>query len=124
MTSQSEEVGTDWVKEQMKQGEPVFFVEVRHAGDRDLAVMKARGALRLTSEEAFKRTAEIPKKGTVVVYSSAPGDEPATQFARQLLSHGFTAVHVLTGGFKAYLSAGLPVEDIGEGRNMSRLRGL
>lgn len=123
MTSQSE-VGTDWVREQLKHGEPVFFIEVRHAGDRDLAVMKARGALRLTSDQASKQIAEIPKEGTLVVYSSAPDDEPATLFAGQLLNHGFTAVHVLAGGFKAYLSAGLPVEDVGEGRNMSRLRGL
>ena len=45
MMANRPEVGTDWVQEQIKRGEPVFFIEVRHAGDRDLAVMKARGAL-------------------------------------------------------------------------------
>ena len=116
-------VGADWVREQMKRGEPIFFVEVRHAGDLDLAVMKARGALRLTGDEAEGHLAEIPKERMVVVYSTAPNDEPAAALARRLLSLGATQVHLLSGGFKAYLSAGLPVEDIGEGRNMTRLRG-
>ena len=117
-------VSTGWVKEQMKRGEPIFFVEVRHAGDLDLAVMKVRGALRLTHDEAQNRLAEIPKQRTVVVYSTAPGDEPALALARLLQSEGHQDAHLLNGGFKAYLNAGLPVEDVGEGRSMQRLRGM
>ena len=117
-------VSTEWVREQMKRGEPVFFVEVRHGGDLDLAVMKARGALRLNHDEAQKHLAEIPKQRAVVVYSTAPGDEPAETLARLLRSEGYQDAHLLSGGFKAYLSAGLPVEDVGEGRNMQRLRGM
>lgn len=117
-------VNTDWVKQQMKIGEPIFFVEVRHSGDLDLAVMKVRGALRLTSDEAQKQLAEIPKERTIVVYSTAPDDEPAAALVRLLLNQGARKAHLLTGGFKAYLSAGLPVEDIGEGRSMPRLRGM
>lgn len=117
-------VGTDWVQEQMKRGEPIFLVEVRHAGDLDLAVMKARGALRLTHDDAQKHLAEIPRERAVLVYSTAPDDEPALAVARLLLSHGVTNVHLLSGGFKAYLRAGLPVEEIGAGRSMTRTRGL
>ena len=117
-------VGTDWVREQMKRGEPIFLVEVRHAGDRDLAVVKARGALRLIDHEAKDHLAEIPKARAVVVYSTAPNDEPAVALARLLASQGFGEAHALSGGFKAYLSAGLPVEEIGEGGNMRRLRGM
>ena len=117
-------VGSDWMREQMKRGEPVFLVEVRHAGDLDLAVMKARGALRLTHDDAQKHLAEIPKERAVLVYSTAPDDEPALVVARLLLSHGVTNVHLLSGGFKAYLSAGLPVEEVGAGRSMPRARGL
>jgi rhodanese-related sulfurtransferase len=117
-------VTTDWVREQMQRGEPIFFVEVRHAGDLDLAVMKARGALRLDHQEAPHRLAEIPRERAVVVYSTAPQDGPAEHLARLLHEQGHPNVHLLAGGIRAYLSAGLPVEDIGEGRNMSRLRGL
>ncbi|HBG08377.1 MAG: sulfurtransferase [Geobacteraceae bacterium GWC2_58_44] len=117
-------VGTEWVQEQMKRGEPIFFIEVRHAGDLDLAVMKVRGALRLTHDDAQKHLPEIPKERTVVVYSTAPDDEPALTLVRLLLSNGVANAHLLSGGFKAYLSAGLPVEEIGAGRNMTRSRGL
>lgn len=117
-------VSTDWVKKQLQRGEPIFFVEVRHAGDLDLAVMKARGALRLTHDNAKEHLAEIPKERFVVVYSTAPVDEPAVTLVRLLMGQGWKDVHPLSGGFKAYLSAGLPVEEIGEGNNMPRLRGL
>jgi len=108
----------------MKRGEPIFFVEVRHGADRDLAVMKVRGALRLTDDDARNHLAEIPKERAVVVCSAAPGDEPAAELVRLLLGEGFQDAHLLAGGIRAYLSAGLPVEEIGEGRNMPRLRGL
>lgn len=118
-------VGADWVQEQMKRGEAIFFIEVRHAGGLDLAVMKVRGALRLDSDQAQSPPFdEIPKERNVVIYSTAPSDEPAAGLAQLLLNHGVRDVHVLSGGFKAYLSAGLPVEDIGAGRSMTRLRGL
>lgn len=118
------EVSIDEVTQQMKRGDPIFFVEVRHAGDKDYAVMKARGALRLTHDEVQQHLDQIPRQRTVVVYSTAPDDEPGLLAARLLLSQGVADVHLLVGGFKAYLNAGLPVEDIGEGRNMPRLRGL
>jgi rhodanese-related sulfurtransferase len=116
-------VSTEWLHEQMKRGGAIFLVEVRHAGDIDLAVMKARGALRLTDDEAAKRLGEIPKQRMVVVYSTAPTDGPAERLARLLYNNGNNDAHLLYGGWRAYLSAGLPVEEIGEGRNMQRLRG-
>ena len=122
--SSEQTVSTDWVREQMKRGEPVFFVELRHAGDLDLAVSKARGALRLTDHQARNQLAQIPKERTVVVYSRAPSDEPAIALANLLASQGYDKAHPLAGGFKAYLSAGLPVEEIGAGRNMQRSRGM
>lgn len=123
MTSELE-VGSDWVREQIKRGEAIFFVEVRHGGDLDLAVSKARGALRLIDHEMQDHLGEIPKERAVVVYSTAPDDEPAAALARLLVSRGVSDAHWLVGGFKAYLSAGLPVEAIGEGGNMPRLRGM
>ena len=116
-------VTADWVREQMRRGEAIFFVEVRHAGDWDLAVMKARGALRLDNDELHKHLDQIPKERAVVVYSSAPNDEPAEGLVRLLGEQGHRQAHFLAGGFKAYLSAGLPVEEIGEGSKMQRLRG-
>jgi rhodanese-related sulfurtransferase len=118
------EVSAEWVREQLKKGDPIFFVEVRHAGDQDLAVQKVRGALRLSGDQAPKLLAEIPRERSVVIYSTAPDDHPAAALAQLLLSRGWQDVHLISGGFKAYLSAGLPVEDVGEGKKMTRLRGM
>ena len=116
-------VTTEWVRERMKSAEPLFFVELRHAGDLDLTVKKVRGALRVTTDDAQQHLSEIPKERVVVVCSSAPNDEPAYQLARLLLERGYRA-HALSGGLKAYLGAGLPVEDVGPGRDMTRSRGF
>jgi rhodanese-related sulfurtransferase len=115
-------VDVNWLREQLHRDERIFFIEIRHAGDRDMALMKARGALRLTQDDAPRYLPEIPREGTVVVYSSAPGDEPAQAMVRLCESHGMRNAKFLKGGFRAYLSAGLPVENIGEGRNMTRVR--
>ncbi|GFO54982.1 hypothetical protein GMSM_19890 [Geomonas sp. Red276] len=116
-------VNADWVRDQLKGDTPLCLVEVRHAGDLDLAVMKARGALRMDSGELTSRLEEIPKDRTVVVYTTAPCDTPAERLVDLLAGAGSVRPRLLRGGFKAYLSAGLPVEEIGEGRNMTRLRG-
>ena len=105
-------VGPEWVREQLKRGEAVFWVEVRHAGDWDLAVKKARGALLLTSDDAQHHLDQIPRERTVVVYSTAPNDVPAEALVMLLAGAGYSRARLLAGGFKAYLSAGLPVEEI------------
>ena len=116
-------VTTDWVWERLKDGEPLFFIELRHAGDVDLTVNGVRGALRLTNDDAQRRRAEIPGDRLVVICSAAPNDEPAFALARQLSGEGFRA-RALSGGVKAYLQAGLPVAEVGAGRDMTRTRGL
>src|SRR6185369_1454460 len=105
------EVSIEQVKELMKRGDPIFFLEIRHPGDRDLALMKVRGALRLAEDEVADHLAELPRERTVLLYSTAPDDQPALKAARLLLQEGFGEVRLLVGGFKAYLNAGLPVEE-------------
>jgi len=116
-------VSTDSIRERIKAGEPLFWIELRRAGDVDLTLLKVRGALRLTDDEARRHPPEVPEGRTVVVCCAAPGDEPALELARSLTERGLHA-YVLSGGVKAYLSAGLPVEEVGQGREMTRSRGL
>lgn len=115
-------VGTEWVWERIRSEEPLFFIELRHPGDVDFTLNKVRGALRVSSDDAKRHLAEIPRERVVVVCSAAPNDEPAFEFARRLVDDGFRA-RVLTGGVMAYLAAGLPVEEVARGRDMTRLRG-
>lgn len=115
-------VTTDWVWDRMKAGEPLFFIELRHPGDVDLTLNKVRGALRMTTDEAKRRFAALPMDRTIVVCSAAPTDEPAVELVRLLVRERFRAC-ALEGGLKAYLAAGLPVEETGQGREMAKLRG-
>ncbi len=115
------EITADEVKAHLKSGEQPFFVNLRHHQDWDLAVMKARGALRIPDNEVETHLEEIPRERMVVVYSSCPGDEASIRVARLLQQQGWHDVHPLIGGFKAYLMAGMPVEEIGEGSATKKL---
>jgi rhodanese-related sulfurtransferase len=117
------EISAEAVQLQLKRGEAIFFLEARRGGARELAGKKLRGALRLVDEDVQNHLDEIPRERPVVVYASAPDDEPAILAARLLLSKGFPEVQVLSGGLQACLVAGLAVDDL-EARNQTRPRGL
>lgn len=115
-------VTAEWVRERIRAKESLFFIEIKHAGDADLALNKVQGALKVTTDDAKRHLAEIPRGATVVVCSATPSDDPAWDLARYLVSEGVDAF-VLTGGIRAYLVAGLPAEESGQVRDMTRLRG-
>jgi len=115
-------VTADEVKSYLKQGEPLFFVEARHASDWDVAVMKVRGALRLPDDDIESHLSEVPGDRPVVVYSNCPGENRSLRVAGLLQEKGWKDVHVLKGGFKAYLREGLPVQEIGEGEQARKMR--
>jgi rhodanese-related sulfurtransferase len=113
------EVTVDTVKKQMKSGDSLFFVNLRHHQDWDTAIYKARGALRVPDDEVVRHLEDIPSDRTIVIYSICPGDEPSIRAARLLQQHGRNDVHPLVGGLNAYLRAGLPVEEIDD-RGLAR----
>lgn len=116
-------VSTDWVWERIKEGEPLFFIELRHPGDTDLSVHTVRGALRVNFDEAKRRLSEMPRDRMIVVCAAAPNDEPALELARMLKESGVEAM-ALRGGLHEYLKAGLPAEEPPAARDMTRNRGL
>lgn len=118
------EVTAESVREQLKRGEAIFFLEVRRGADKDLAVMKVRGALRLADDDVQNHLDEIPRERKVVLYSTAPEDAPALEAALLLRKRGFPDVQVVRGGFNACRIAGIQVVETGEGKSMTRLRGL
>lgn len=117
-------ITADEVKSRMKSGENLFFVNLRHHQDWDLAVMKVRGALRVPDDRLEQHLAEIPRDRAIIVYSTCPGDEPSLRAARFLQQQGWNDVHFLVGGFNKYCEEGLPVEEVGEGSTSKKLRGL
>lgn len=108
-------------KKTSEKGRTSFFVDLHHNHEWDLAVMKARGALRIPDNELEGHAELIPKDKPVIIYSTSPGDEPSVRTARFLQEHGWNDVHPLVDGFKAYLKAGLPVEEIGEGSHVRKI---
>ncbi|WP_224981565.1 rhodanese-like domain-containing protein [Geomonas agri] len=115
-------VTTDWLWERIKEGEPLFFIELRHPGDADFAVHRVRGALRVDWDEARRQLPELPRDRLVVVVSGLPNDEPALELAALFKENGVQA-RVLAGGVAAYLGAGLPAQEVRAARDMTRIRG-
>jgi 3-mercaptopyruvate sulfurtransferase SseA len=106
------DVTAEAVKEHLHHGDPLLFVELRHHHKHDWSLFKARGALRVEYDAVEQHLAEIPHDRPVVVFSDCPGEETSTLAAQMLLNKGWKDVHKLTGGFDAYLNAGLPVEAV------------
>jgi len=115
------EITANELKTRLKNGDQLFFVNIRHHQDWDLAVMKVRGALRVNDDEVEKHLEQIPRDRSIIVYSTCPGNEPSILTAKLLQQQGFSDVHFLVGGFKAYCQEGLPVEEIGVGNAMRRI---
>jgi rhodanese-related sulfurtransferase len=80
----------------------------KHPGKQQI-----RGAVRydekaLLAEERL--TLPLPHEGRIVVY--ADSEEQAQSVAQRLQEQGYENVAVLDGGFEAYQSAGLPMEEL------------
>ena len=98
------------VKEYMHHGDPVMFVELRHNHGHDWSLFKVRGSLRVETDALERHLAEIPHDRPIVVLSDCPGEKNMERASQLLVKNGWSDVHKLVGGFKAYLEAGLPVE--------------
>jgi len=103
------EVTAEAVKQSMRHGDPLMFVELRHHHKHDWSLFMARGALRIYRDSLEQHLAEIPHDRPIVVMSDCPGEEISAEAAEMLLKHGWNDVHTLARGFDAYLEAGLPV---------------
>lgn len=103
------EVTAEAVKQSMRHGDPLMFVELRHHHEHDWSLFKARGALRIYGDSLEQHLAEIPHDRPIVVMSDCPGEKMSAEAAEMLLKHGWSDVHTLARGFDAYLEAGLPV---------------
>jgi 3-mercaptopyruvate sulfurtransferase SseA len=110
-------ISAEALKEYMHQGQTLFFLELRHPDDfyheeHEWSLHKVRGGLLLQSDTVERNLAEIPPDQTIIIISDGPGDGISIEASRQLQKHGWKNIHVLEGGFKAYLEEGLPVEPI------------
>lgn len=105
-------VTAEAVMESMHRGDQLLFIELRHHHAHEWGLFKARGALRFEYDTLEQHLAEIPHDRSIVVFSECPGEESSALAAQTLLKHGWSDVHKLSGGFDAYLDAGLPVQAV------------
>ncbi len=105
-------VTTEEVKESVRHGDSPLFIELRQRHLHEWALFKARGALCFETGSLEQHLAEIPHDRPIIVYSECRDEDASTRAARTLLIHGWKDVHTLSGGFDAYLEAGLAVERI------------
>lgn len=117
------QITADDLKARIKGGTAPFMVNLRHQGDWDVGLFKARGALRVADDQLEQHLGEIPHDREVVICYAGPGDRPSLDAAQLLQRKGWRDVHSLKGGFEAYLDAGLPVEDL-PGRNVAKKKML
>jgi len=114
-------VTAETIKQHLRDGDIPQFIEVRHHQDHDWNLYKARGAIRIDDNELERHLNEIPHDQTIVLYSTCPGDEASIRVAKLLMKEGWNDVHPLVGGFKAYLNAELPVENVSKAIPATRI---
>jgi len=108
------EISVEELTQRLEKKEQIFFINLHHHHHRDWSLMKARGALIIDDDEVAKHLEEIPRDRPIIVYSTCIGDEASFKAAQVLQDNGWTNVYSLTGGFAAYVEAGLPVESAPE----------
>ena len=93
--------------EQLARGEPVVVVDVRGSA---LAKARIPGARHAESDrELMEALDDLPDNARLVAYCDCPNDVSAARMAARLRKQGLAA-QVLTGGFSAWVAAGLPVQ--------------
>jgi len=94
-------------------GAPVY--DVRSHGYFDPKATRIQGSRRLDPNALHQSGAEMPAAGTVFVYCTCVRQATSTRVARELqtmLLGKNVRVAVIQGGLRAWVKAGLPVEDV------------
>jgi rhodanese-related sulfurtransferase len=112
--NQEIEVTADQIREMLKKGEDLFFLDVRQHLDRDWTLYKARGALVVPDDKIGRHLEQIPCTKRVIVYAATSAEDSlGLKAAEILLEAGYGNINLLVGGLDAYMEAGLPVEETG-----------
>jgi rhodanese-related sulfurtransferase len=83
--------------------------ERKHYGESDKVIP---GSKRVDPED-LSWTEELNKELSYVVYCATPGENTCSLVAKRMIERGFKHVHVLMGGWPAWVEAGLPTAEKG-----------
>ena len=68
------------------------------------------GAISIPAEELENRYYDLPNDRTIITYCDYPLEESSAQAALFLITHGFPNTKPLSGGIKAWIQSGYPIE--------------
>jgi membrane protein DedA with SNARE-associated domain/rhodanese-related sulfurtransferase len=92
--------------------------DVRSHGYFDPKATRIQGSLRLDPNGLHQSDAQLPSDGIVFVYCTCVRQATSTRVARELqkmLQEKRVRITVIRGGLRAWVKAGLPVEDVPPG---------
>ncbi len=98
------------VQEQLDQGVPLYFIDVRE--DHEYQKGYAKGAVHI-GRGILERDIEdqVPDKNSLIILYCGGGYRSALA-AANLLEMGYTQVRSMAGGFKAWKKAGYPISQV------------
>lgn len=94
-------VSAQAVADEIAQGEPLVFLDVRGRVSRE-ATGVVPGAVVAELERVVSAVQDIPRDASIVAYCNCPNEASAVLAASALLALGFGKVRVLAGGFDAW----------------------
>jgi rhodanese-related sulfurtransferase len=86
------------------------ILDVREAGEYDASDKRIPSARRVDPVDV-SWAADLPKEAWYVLYCSAPAEATCSQMAKRMIEFGFENVHVLMGGWDAWVAANLPTAE-------------
>jgi rhodanese-related sulfurtransferase len=104
----------------MQAGAQPTIIDVRSPGARARDGRRIPGALLVDMAELEKELPELPTDRDIVVYCTCPNEASAARVAKSLMTHGFTRVRPLLGGFDAWVEAGFSVDHLPPARTVRK----
>jgi rhodanese-related sulfurtransferase len=98
------------LKKRMDAGEDFTVIDVRNPNawaETDTVIPEA---IRLPLDKLEESLPRIPKNRPAVAYCTSPSEGSSASLVQKLQGRGYENVWALQGGFRAWQSAGLPVE--------------
>lgn len=101
-------ISVDELDNMLKDGQKPAIIDVRPPHLQ--ADGKIPGAITMSADTVDAVVLDTPLDGEVILYCSCPNEATAARVAKLLMNKGYSRVRPLTGGFDAWITAGLQTE--------------
>lgn len=103
------------LKQKLDDGEKVLIIDSRSEDAWQGSEVKIKGAVHISLEQIEQEVKSgslkaVPRTMLIAAYCACPTEATSGRVTQALMSHGFTNVKALIGGFDAWKQAGYPLE--------------